>query len=281
MDVWNVKEEAEVFADKKICSEGSAISGSITFDRVSFRYHGQESQFALDNISLTIPAGKVTAVVGKSGSGKTTLLKLILGYYQNYEGNISIGSRELKSVDLKDLRKNFGVVLQESFIFNDTIETNVTLGSPLDATKVEDALKVACLEDYVKTLPLKTKTLIGNEGKGLSQGQKQRMLLARAVYRSPQYLFLDEATNSLDATTESSIFSELRDYFQGRTVLMIAHRLSTVQHADKIIVIDKGKVVEEGNHEELMNLKGSYFSLVKTQISNYNTQVTKEETDSR
>lgn len=273
MDLWNVKEESELM------TSNSAIfpileTGLIEFRDVSYKYSGQETQFALHDVNQKIALGKVTAIVGFSGSGKTTLLKLLLGYYHNYEGAILVDGTELRDLDLKLFRDKCGVVLQESYIFNDTIANNITLGLEYDKQKMDTAMKVSCIYDYIDSLPLKSGTLIGNEGKGLSQGQKQRILIARAVYKSPSYLFLDETTNSLDAQNEAEILQNLREFAKGRTVVMVAHRLSTVKDADLIVVVDKGVICEEGTHEELLAKKNVYYNLVKAQIVEFTSQVT-------
>lgn len=269
MDIWNVKEEKDLFTqynnkEAKLINEPVHIE----FKKVYFNYLGQENQFALDGIDLIIPKNKITAVVGMSGSGKTTLLKILLGYYTNYEGQLIVGDSEFREIDITSFRASCGIVLQESFIFNDTIANNITLGLPLNMNQMRIALDTACILDYVDGLPMKINTLIGNEGKGLSQGQKQRLLIARAIYKAPNHLFLDEATNSLDAKTEAKIFEKLKHYFVGKTVIMIAHRLSTVQHADKIVVLDKGKISEEGTHDELLARKSGYYNLIKAQVGN-------------
>lgn len=265
MDLWNVKEEAELMTSNTSMFP-AVTTGLIEFRNVSYKYSGQETLFALRDVSQKIALGKITAIVGFSGSGKTTLLKLLLGYYHNYEGALLINGTELRDLDLKLFRDKCGVVLQESYIFNDTIANNITLGLEYNKLWMETAMKVSCIYDYIDSLPLKANTLIGNEGKGLSQGQKQRILIARAVYKSPEYLFLDETTNSLDAKNEAEILENLRNFAKGKTVVMVAHRLSTIKNADLIVVVDKGVICEEGTHEELLAKKSVYYNLVKAQI---------------
>lgn len=234
---------------------------------LDFRYPGSGSELVLNNLSLEIPHGKITAIVGASGSGKTTLLKMLLGFYEPLKGKISAGSYPLVSIEPSLWRQKCGVVMQDGFIFSDTIAGNIALGTEyVDPTRIQYALKIANIEEFVNSLPLGLSTKIGQEGVGLSQGQKQRLLIARAVYKNPEYLFFDEATNALDANNEKIIMENLSDFFSGRTVVIVAHRLSTVKNADQIIVLNKGEIVEKGNHKELSQLKGYYFELVKNQL---------------
>ncbi|MBB6371519.1 peptidase domain-containing ABC transporter [Chryseobacterium shigense] len=233
---------------------------------MSFRYIGSDS-FVFENLELTIPYQKTTAIVGASGSGKTTLLKLLMKFYEPNEGDIKIGNVSLKNVSPKYWRDHCGVVMQEGYIFNDTIANNISIGEDyIDKNKLRKAVEIANIKDFVESLPLSYNTQIGNEGIGVSGGQKQRLFIARAVYKSPGYIFFDEATSALDANNEKVIMENLEQFFKGKTAVVIAHRLSTVRHADKIIVLDKGRVVEEGNHAELVALKGEYYRLVKNQL---------------
>jgi len=233
---------------------------------VSFRYIGSDS-FVFENLNLTIPYQKTTAIVGASGSGKTTLLKLLMKFYEPNTGEIKLGNTNLKNISPRIWREHCGVVMQDGYIFNDTIAENIAVGEDfIDKSKLRKAVEVANIKDFIEELPLSYNTKIGNEGIGISGGQKQRLFIARAVYKSPEFIFFDEATSSLDANNEKIIMENLEQFFKGKTAIVIAHRLSTVKHADKIIVLDKGKVVEEGNHKELVAMKGEYYRLVKNQL---------------
>jgi len=223
----------------------------------------------LQDVSYRIPMGKVTALVGTRGSGKTTLIKLLLKYYQPTQGKIILGDTDLQTIPHYDWRTRCGTVLQEGYIFSDTVLENIGLGSTvIDREKVRWAAQVASIDSFIeKELPLGYDTKIGEEGLQLSVGQKQRLLIARAVYREPEFLFLDEATNSLDALNESQIMDRLVSFFRGRTVVLVAHRLSSVQKADNILVLDKGKIVESGRHIDLVKKQGHYFHLIKDQLN--------------
>ncbi len=239
---------------------------SLTLQNVSFRYAGPDSPIVLDDISLIIPQGKITAIVGSSGSGKTTLLKLLLKFYPPNSGKILIGGSDIQYIPSSLWRSMCGVVMQEGYIFSDTIAQNIALEEDIDKEKLITAVRTANIQSYVENLPLGYNTKIGQEGAGLSQGQKQRLLIARAVYKNPEFLFFDEATNALDANNESVIMRNLDTFFQGKTVVVVAHRLSTVKNADQIIVLENGKVVETGTHESLSAARGAYFTLVKNQL---------------
>lgn len=242
------------------------LSGDIRLNKVAFRYNGSHKN-VLKDISLKIPKNKITAIVGSSGSGKTTLLKLILKYYNPIEGEIFVSSYDFSNVSPSAWRKRIGVVMQEGYIFNDSITKNIVPdGSEANTKKVIEACKLACIHDFIITLPNNYNTKIGSDGVGLSSGQKQRILIARAIYKNPEYIFLDEATSSLDATNEKLIHENLQSFFFNRTVLVIAHRLSTVKNADQIVVIENGEVVELGNHTTLIDKKGYYYNLVKNQL---------------
>lgn len=233
---------------------------------ISFRYIGSDS-FVFENLNLTIPYQKTTAIVGASGSGKTTLLKLLMKFYEPNTGEIKLGNTNLKNISPRIWREHCGVVMQDGYIFNDTIAENIAVGEDfIDKSKLRKAVEIANIKDFIEELPLSYNTKIGNEGIGISGGQKQRLFIARAVYKSPEFIFFDEATSSLDANNEKIIMENLEQFFKGKTAIVIAHRLSTVKHADKIIVLDKGKVVEEGNHNDLVALKGEYYRLVKNQL---------------
>jgi ATP-binding cassette subfamily B protein len=233
-----------------------------------FSYDGTSvGELVLKNIHLTIPASKQTAIVGMSGSGKTTLVKLLLGFYSVTKGNIYLGNTLLNNYSWKQWRKCCGTVMQDGFVFSDTIARNIAPGEEnIDKAKLLHAVTVANIREFIESLPLAYNTKIGNEGHGLSQGQKQRILIARAVYKEPKYVFFDEATNALDANNERAIMDNLSAFFQGKTVVVVAHRLSTVRNADQIIVIEKGEIVEIGTHEELTQKKGTYYHLVKNQL---------------
>ena len=234
---------------------------------VGFRYDKHAPGQTLSNISLTIPYGRVTAIVGASGSGKTTLVKLLLGFYAPESGNITVGNTPLEQLNLHWWRRQCGVVMQDGVIFSEAIARNVAVDDgPIDPTRLAAALDVACCREFVDRLPLHEQTLVGPDGHGLSQGQKQRLLIARAVYRNPRYIFFDEATNALDATHESLITKQLADFYAGRTVIIVAHRLSTVRRADQIVVLDHGRIVETGRHDELVARRGAYYRLVRDQL---------------
>jgi ATP-binding cassette, subfamily B, bacterial len=239
----------------------------INVRNLTFRYEGPESELVLDDISLTIPPGKQTAVVGTSGSGKTTLIKLLLGFYPAIRGQVNLGSRRLDLYSLRQWRRHCGVVMQDGYIFSDTIANNIAPGvEQIDKAKLLHAVTIANIDEFIESLPLGFNTRIGSEGHGLSQGQKQRLLIARAVYKDPEYIFFDEATNALDANNEKVILENLQEFFRGRTVVVVAHRLSTVKNADQIIVIEKGRIIETGTHKELIGKKGAYYILVKNQL---------------
>lgn len=238
----------------------------ITLNKVSFRYVGSDT-FIFQDLNLVIPYQKITAIVGTSGSGKTTLLKLLTKFYDPEKGDVQIGGADLKSISPSHWRKHCGVVMQESYIFNDTIANNIAIGEDIiDKQKLRKAVEIAHIKEFIEDLPLSYNTKIGNEGIGMSGGQKQRLFIARAVYKSPDYIFFDEATSALDANNEKIIIENLAQFFKGKTAVVIAHRLSTVKHADKIIVLDKGIVVEEGNHHQLVAKKGEYYRLIKNQL---------------
>ncbi len=246
---------------------GFASEKSIAVDSIDFKYDPHALKNTLEGISFDIPDGKVTAIVGASGSGKTTLIKLMLGYYPVMSGSISIAGRNINEYNLKWWRRHCGVVMQDGVIFSESIARNIAVDdNEIDPERLREAARIACIDDYVMSLPLKYDTKIGRDGVGLSQGQKQRILIARAVYRNPDFIFLDEATNALDAKNERAIVENLDVFYRGRTVVVVAHRLSTVRNADRIIVLDGGCVVETGNHDSLIALKGTYYNLVKNQL---------------
>jgi ATP-binding cassette subfamily B protein len=243
------------------------LKATIHIKNLSFRYAGPQSELVLNSVNITIPQNKVTAIVGASGSGKTTLLKLILGFYLPVSGEIKIGENHLHNLNYSTWRSNCGVVLQDGFIFSDTIAGNIAVSDEvIDRKRLLFASQMANIQDFIERLPLGYNTMIGKEGNGLSQGQKQRLLIARAIYKNPEYVFFDEATNALDANNERQIMENLNRFFKGKTVVVVAHRLSTVKNADQIIVMDKGSVIETGTHNDLALVKGSYYHLVKNQL---------------
>lgn len=238
----------------------------IEVNNLTFSYTGSIGQSALKNVSFTIPAGKKTAIVGESGSGKTTLMKLLLKFYEPTKGEIKLGGKNLKNFSAKSIRRASGIVMQDNFIFSDTIKRNIILGEQENNEQLKRALTTACLNEFIKKQPLGVNTKIGAEGIGVSGGEKQRIMIARAAYKRPAYLMLDEATSSLDAENEKNITQNLENDFKGRTQIVIAHRLSTVKNADRIIVLRNGEVVEEGNHAELIAQHGYYYQLIHNQL---------------
>ena len=240
---------------------------SISISNLVFQYEGPRSPKVLNNINLEIPEKKTTAIVGTSGSGKTTLIKLMLGFYPPVSGDIKIGGTRLANFSPKMWRNNCGVVMQDGFIFSDSIAKNIVVNDEvIDQERLLNAVKMANIQDYIESLPLSYNTKIGQEGVGLSQGQKQRILIARAIYKSPEYLFFDEATNALDANNERMIMENMGKVTAGKTVVVVAHRLSTVKNADQIVVLESGEIVERGTHDELIGKKGKYFELVRNQL---------------
>ncbi len=262
-EIHNMEDE-ENPGDEKITNIPE--NASIKLSNISFRYIGGLEP-VLKDLSLTLPANKTTAIVGVSGSGKTTLMKLLLRFYDIDKGEITINNHNLNNISQKMWRDYCGVVMQEGYIFNDTIAKNIGVGEDyVDSKKLAHAIDIANISDYIDGLPLGLNTKIGAEGSGLSTGQKQRLLIARAVYKNPKFLFFDEATSALDAKNEKVIMERLETFFTGKTAVVIAHRLSTVKNAHQIVVLDKGKIVEVGNHKELIKFKGDYYNLVKNQL---------------
>lgn len=232
-----------------------------------FSYDGADRDYVLNGITLTITENKVTAIVGASGSGKTTLIKLLLSFYQPNKGKIKIQDIPIDDINPHLWRQKSGAVMQDGFIFSDTIANNIAIDEEsIDKEKLLQAVKIANIKEFIESLPLKYNTKIGMEGNGISQGQRQRLLIARAVYKNPDFLFFDEATNALDANNEKIILDNLNSFYKGKTVVIVAHRLSTVQNADNIVVLDKGQIIEEGTHKELTDKKGAYYTLVKNQL---------------
>lgn len=239
----------------------------IVIENLSFSYDGAERDYVLNDINLKIPAGKVTAIVGASGGGKTTLVKLLLGFYKPVKGQIMVGGVPLGSLNPHLWRSNTGAVMQDGFIFSDTIANNIAVAADkIDNERLKTAVETANIRDFIDSLPLGYNTKIGMEGNGISQGQRQRMLIARTVYKNPHYIFFDEATNALDANNERKIMTNLHHFYKGKTVVVVAHRLSTVCDADNIVVIDNGRIAEQGTHQQLVARKGKYYTLIKNQL---------------
>ncbi|MBP2662455.1 MAG: peptidase transporter [Firmicutes bacterium] len=263
-EIRQKQEEEQAEKTKEIVVPQEA---DIIVSGISFQYGGPYAEKILKDISFVLPNKKITAIVGASGSGKTTLLKLLLGFYPPASGDITIGHTPIAKISCRAWREKCGLVMQDGFIFSDTIADNIALkDETIDEEKLQQSAKIANIDDFITSLPQGYQTKIGLDGHGLSQGQKQRVLIARAIYKNPQYIFFDEATNALDASNESTIMKNLNHFFKGRTVVIVAHRLSTVKNADQIIVLDKGEIVEMGTHHELIVKKGAYFNLVKNQL---------------
>ena len=256
-------EEQEKSQEVIATDRGTAIQ----INDVSFQYEGPKSPYILKDVNLNIPEGKITAIVGASGSGKTTLLKLLLKFHDPTNGEIFYNGTNIIDLSPKNIRMNCGVVMQDGFIFSETIERNIATGDTnIDQDRLKNAVRISNIESFINKLPLKYHTKIGAAGNGISGGQKQRILIARAVYKNPQFIFFDEATSALDSENEKIIHDNLQEFFRGKTVVIIAHRLSTVKNADQIIVLKEGKIVERGNHQELVRNKSDYFNLVKNQL---------------
>lgn len=259
------KEDEEQTIDSKI--NELPDNKTLQIEDLYFSYDGADRDYVLNGIRLTIPENKVTAIVGASGSGKTTMIKLLLSFYQPNKGKIKVKDIPIEDINPHLWRQKSGAVMQDGFIFSDTIANNIAVGEDIvDKNKLKHAVEVANIREFIESLPLKYNTKIGMEGKGISQGQRQRLLIARAVYKNPEFLFFDEATNALDANNEKIILDNLNNFYKGKTVVIVAHRLSTVQNADNIVVMDKGQIIEEGTHKQLTEQKGAYYTLVKNQL---------------
>lgn len=268
MEVQNAKDEDKLPIEKATNNNKQEYIQGIYVNHLSFQYEGPFSPYVIQNINLIIPKGKTTAIVGASGSGKTTLMKLLLKFYQPSKGEILVDGIKLSSISSSEWRSRIGVVMQDGYIFSDTVENNIVCGQPGETNKklLNEAIKIANIEEYINTLPKGVNTTIGDIGRSMSGGQKQRILIARAVYKQPDYIFLDEATSALDTKNENSIQKSLEQFFSGRTVVVIAHRLSTIKNADQIVVLNDGKIAEVGNHQILTRQHGIYYELVKNQI---------------
>lgn len=259
------KEDEEQTLDMK--RTNLPTNKTLRIENLSFSYDGADRDYVLEDVNLVIPERKVTAIVGASGSGKTTLVKLLQGFYLPNKGSIKIGDVVLQNINPHVWRARTGSVMQDGFIFSDTIAKNITINEEnIDKERLLHAVTVANIRDFIDGLPLGYNTKIGMEGNGISQGQRQRILIARAVYKNPEFIFLDEATNALDANNECQIMEHLHQFYIGKTVVVVAHRLSTVRNADNIVVLDKGKIAEEGTHRQLADKRGLYYQLVKNQL---------------
>jgi len=263
-EIHNKEDEEQTIGNKiNIVPENKTIR----LENVYFSYDKAERDYVLEDLNLTIPQNKITAIVGASGSGKTTIIKLLLGFYPPVKGEIIVDNIPLEEINPHLWRQKTGAVVQDGFIFSDTIANNIAVGvEEIEKKRLLHAVETANIREFIESLPVKYNSKIGMEGNGISQGQRQRLLIARAVYKNPEFLFLDEATNALDANNERAILDNLSRFYQGKTVVIVAHRLSTVQNADNIIVLEKGKVIEEGTHAELTAKRGAYYQLVKNQL---------------
>ncbi len=261
------KEDENAKREMQSRHNSTTANWHINIKNLTFQYEGPRSPKALNNVNLLIPEGKVTAIVGASGSGKTTLIKLLLQYYEPVTGHIFVGNQDLCDLNTKWWRNQCGSVMQDGYLFSESIARNIAVSNEeIDTSKLLFAAQVANIHNFIDTLPLKYNTVVGQEGQGISQGQRQRILIARAVYRNPNFIFLDEATNALDANNERQIIENLEQFYKGKTVVVVAHRLSTVQNADQIVVLERGEIVEQGTHKELTARKGAYYNLVKNQL---------------
>jgi ATP-binding cassette, subfamily B, bacterial len=262
-EIHDAMDETENRSGMTILPTGAAID----IRNLAFSYSGPHAKPVLRDINLNLSQDTVTAVVGRSGSGKTTLVKLLLAFYPPSEGEIRVGDQSMVHMPADFWRQHCGVVMQDGYLFADTIARNIALGEEdIDTGKLIRAAKLACIDEFIDQLPLGYNTKIGAEGLSLSGGEKQRVLIARAIYHDPDYLFIDEGTSSLDATNEKKIMENLSSVFKGKTVVIVAHRLSTVRNANQIVLLDKGEIREQGTHEELTRKKGLYYDLIRNQL---------------
>lgn len=263
-EIYNSDEEESIDVDY---ANELPSNNTIEIRNLTFRYYGAGNEPIFNDLSLTFPQHKTTAIVGLSGSGKTTILKLLMRFYDFEKGEILVGGKKIDTISQHAWREACGMVMQENHIFADTIERNIAVGDEFpDAGRIQDAIRISNLQEFIEEQPFGLNTKIGTAGRGVSQGQRQRLLIARAVYKNPNYIFLDEATNSLDANNEKAIIDNLNSFFKEKTVIIVAHRLSTVTHADNIIVLEKGKIVEQGKHADLISNRGQYYLLIKNQL---------------
>lgn len=251
--------------EENVTARELPVNKTIFLKNIYFKYNNA-SNYILNNVSLVIPEGKVTAIVGASGSGKTTLLKILTRLYIPIQGDYYIGSVNMNSIDINEWRKNIGVVNQGAEAFKESIKDNIVLGSDYNQSKLHTVLQQVNLLNEINTLPTGFNTMMGENGRGLSEGQKQRLMIARALYKDPEFLFLDEATNSLDSINENILVENLNKSFEGKTVILIAHRLATIKKADNIVVMNNGSIVEIGSEEQLLSKKGYYYQLFKNQM---------------
>lgn len=266
-DIYNVEDEEQIDENRKAVSDiFGDIYQSLKFENVSFKYPGGQRN-AISKVNFDIPFGKTTAIVGESGSGKTTIIKLILKFYEEYDGNISLGRYDLRNIETKAWRERCGTVLNDGFVFKESLGFNIALSKNYSEERLDESCRTANIQEYVDSLPMRYDTKMDPYGTGISQGQKQRLLIARAIYTNPDIYLLDEATNALDANNEKVIYQNLIGALKGKTVLVVAHRLSTIKSADQIVVMSKGEIAEIGNHDELMMRKGAYYQLVQNQLS--------------
>jgi ATP-binding cassette subfamily B protein len=262
-EIHETTDESENRSGLTLLPEGS----SINIQNLAFNYGGPHAKPVLKNINHALEKNSVTAIVGRSGSGKTTLVKLLLAFYPPTEGEIRIGDQSIVHIPTDFWRQHCGVVMQDGYIFADTIAGNIALGhEEINKNKLINAAKMACIDDFIDQLPLGYNTKIGAEGLSLSGGEKQRILIARAIYNDPDYLFIDEGTSSLDASNEKKIMENLETVFKGKTVVIVAHRLSTVKNADQIVLLEKGEIMEQGSHDQLTKMKGRYYELIRNQL---------------